>query len=152
MTHSLVPQILELAAPIAQSLNLEVVEVVFHTNQNPPILRVYVRNLVQDTGLADCEQMSQALEECLDTAGIIPDAYILEVSSPGISQVLTTDREFTSFKGFPVRVMASEPVGNRQEWVGQLIRRDDAAVHLSLKGRAIAIPRQVVTRVELTEE
>lgn len=152
MTHPLIPQILDIATPVAESLGLELVGAVFHTNQRPPVLRVDIRSLSTDTGLDDCEQMSRALEAALDEAGTIPDAYVLEVSSPGVPGVLSTDREFISFKGFPVIVTASESYAGHREWIGQLIRRDDAAVHVSVKGRAIAIPRHLVTRVQLTEQ
>ncbi len=84
--------------------------------------------------------MSRALEAALDETDIIPDAYVLEISSPGISRNLETDREFASFKGFPVIVTTSEAYAGHQEWSGQLIRRDENAVHLNQKGRAIAIP------------
>jgi len=151
MAHPLIPQIIELATPVAEDLGLEVVGVVFHTNLNPPVLRLDVRNLQQDTGLDDCEQMSRAMEAALDRANIIPDAYVLEVSSPGISQQLITDREFVSFKGFPVIVSTSQPYEGQQEWKAQLIRRDDTAVYLNQKGRKIAIPRFLITRVQLAE-
>lgn len=36
MTHPLIPQIIELAAPIVQEMGLEVVDVVFQTNKRPP--------------------------------------------------------------------------------------------------------------------
>lgn len=151
MAHPLIPQILDLAGPVAESLGLEVVGAVFHTNQRPPVLRVDIRNPMSDTGLNDCEQMSRSLEAALDAAEIIPDAYVLEISSPGISRLLTTDREFISFKGFGVVVATSEPYAGQQEWTGQLIARDEAAVHINQKGRAIAIPRSLVTRVQLDE-
>ncbi|AKG23210.1 ribosome maturation factor RimP [Calothrix sp. 336/3] len=151
MTHPLVPQIIELAAPVAEQLGLEVVSVVFHTNQSPPVLRIDIRNLQQDTGLDDCERMSRALEVSLDTAEIIPDAYVLEISSPGISRQLTTDREFISFKGFPVIVSTSPPQGGQQDWVGQLIRRDETKLYLNQKGRVVEIPRNLITRVQLDE-
>jgi ribosome maturation factor RimP len=83
---------------------------------------------------------------------IIPDTYVLEISSPGISRELTTDREFISFKGFAVIVRTSEPYEGHKEWRGQLIRRDETEVYLNQKGRAIAIPRQLVTRVQLDEK
>ncbi|MBD2019620.1 ribosome maturation factor RimP [Leptolyngbya sp. FACHB-36] len=151
MAHPLIPQILDLAAPVAESIGLEVVGAVFHTNQRPPVLRVDVRNLTQDTGLSDCERMSHALESTLDAAGIIPDAYVLEVSSPGISRELATDREFVSFKGFPVIVTLAEPYTGQQEWIGQLIGRDEAAIHLSQKGRMITLPRELVAKVQLDD-
>ncbi|MBD1840121.1 ribosome maturation factor RimP [Coleofasciculus sp. FACHB-64] len=152
MTHPLIPQIIDLAAPVAEALDLEVVGAVFHTNQRPPVLRVDIRNCNADTGLDDCERMSRALEAALDAANFIPDAYVLEISSPGISRQLTTDREFISFKGFPVIVTTSEPYEGQQEWTGQLIRRDEEGVYLNQKGRAIAIPRQMVSRVQLDEK
>jgi ribosome maturation factor RimP len=152
MTHPLVPQIIDLATPVAEELELEIVGVVFHTNQRPPVLRVDIRNPQQDTGLDDCERMSRALEATLDAAEVIPDTYVLEVSSPGISRQLTTDREFISFKGFPVIVSTSPPYEGQQEWTGQLIRRDETSVYLNQKGRAIAIPLTQVTKVQLNED
>jgi ribosome maturation factor RimP len=151
MAHPLIPQILNLAAPVAESLGLEVVAAVFHTNQSPPVLRVDVRNKQDDTGLEDCEQMSRALEAALDQVEMIPDAYVLEVSSPGVSRSLTTDREFISFRGFPAIVSASTPHHGQTEWMGNLIKRDEKAVYLNLKGRTIAIPRELVSRVLLAE-
>jgi ribosome maturation factor RimP len=152
MTHPLIPQLIELATPVAQDLGLEVVGAVFHTNRRPPVLRVDIRNCSGDTGLDDCERMSRALEEKLDAVDIIPDAYVLEISSPGIRRELTTDREFMSFKGFSVIVKTSEPYEGQKEWRGQLIRRDDTGVYLNQKGRAIAIPLELVTRVQLDEK
>ncbi len=151
MAHPLIPSILELANPVAQDLGLEVVGAVFQTNQNPPVLRVDIRNPDHDTGLDDCERMSRALEAVLDSTDLIPDTYVLEISSPGVSRLLSTDREFTSFKGFNVLVMTTEPWQGQSQWSGRLIRRDPESVHLNLKGRAIAIPRQFISTVQLTE-
>jgi ribosome maturation factor RimP len=138
MTHPLIPQIIDLATPVATELGLEIVNVVFHTNQSPPILRVDIFNPLQDIGLDDCER-------------IIPDAYILEVSSPGISRQLVTDREFISFKGFPVIISTSPPYEQKQEWIGLLIRRDETTVYLNQKGRVVEIPRDLITRVQIDE-
>jgi ribosome maturation factor RimP len=57
-----------------------------------------------------------------------------------------------SFKGFSVIVKTSEPYEGQKEWRGQLIRRDDTGVYLNQKGRAIAIPLELVTRVQLDEK
>lgn len=152
MTHPLIPQLLDLATPVAENLGLEVVGAVFHTDRRPPVLRVDIRNCSSDTSLDDCERMSRALEEKLDAMDIIPEAYVLEISSPGISRQLTTDREFISFKGFSVIVQTSEPYEGHKEWRGKLIGRDDTGVYLNQKGRAIAIPRPLVTRVQLDEK
>ncbi|NES99771.1 MAG: ribosome maturation factor RimP [Sphaerospermopsis sp. SIO1G2] len=151
MTHPLIPQIIELAKPVAEELGLEIVSIVFHTNQNPPVLRIDIRNPQQDTGLDDCERMSRSLETCLDETGIIPDAYVLEISSPGISRQLETDREFISFKGFPVIISTYPPYEGKQEWIGKLVRRDETKIYLNQKGRIVGIPRSEVTKVQLEE-
>jgi ribosome maturation factor RimP len=148
MTHPLVPPIWELAAPIADSLDLEVVDISFQTNKRPPVLRVDIRNRQGDTGLDDCERMSRAVEAVLDRQPLIPGAYVLEVSSPGVSRRLTTDREFEAFKGFSVLVKTDQPVP--KEWRGNLQGRDETAIYLQQKGKAIAIPRAQVTLVQLS--
>lgn len=153
MAHPLVPQVLDLAAPLAERLGLNVVDAVFQTNHSPPILRIDVRNCAQeDTSLEDCEQMSQALEAALDEVGLIPDAYVLEVSSPGISSQLSSERDFTVFKGFMVEVQLTEPYKDRQIWVGQLVRRDAEILHLTRKGRPIKLPRPLVNTVQLSDQ
>ena len=152
MTHPLVPQIVDLASPLAEKLNLELVEVVFQTNKTPPVLRIDIRNLSQDTGLEDCEQMSRILEAQLDANETIPGAYVLEVSSPGIPRTLTTDREFISFKGFAVIVKTIEPYKKRTQWQGTLQGRDEHSIYINQKGKKITIPRDLVEAVQFDNQ
>ena len=152
MTHPVVPKIIELATPLAQSINLELVDAVFQTNKNPPVLRIDVRNLDTDTSLENCEQMNRILEEKLDLDEIIPGTYVLEISSPGVSRTLTTEREFKAFKGFAVKIKTFAPYKNHKQWQGRLQNRDETAVHINKKGKAIAIPRDLIAKVELDDE
>jgi ribosome maturation factor RimP len=151
MTHPLVPQVIDLAIPVAADLGLEIVGAVFRTNQSPPVLQVNVRNPQQDTGLDDCERLSRSLEAALDEVDLIPDAYVLEVSSPGVSRTLTSDRDFLVFKGFAVEVMLREPYQGKRGWVGKLVLRDDDKIRLNRKGRTIALPRDLVESVDLSD-
>ena len=151
MAHPLIPQITDIANPIATELGLEVVAIIFHTHERPPSLRVDIRNLAADTGLQDCERMSRALETALDATEVIPFAYALEVSSPGTSRELTTDREFNAFSGFVVQVTTHQPLDSKTEWQGQLIRRDETKIYLSQKGRTVEIPRELVSKVSLDD-
>ena len=152
MTHPLVPQIIELASPLAEELNLELVDAVFQTNKTPPILRIDVRNPHANTSLENCEQMSRMLEEKLDLTEIIPGAYVLEISSPGVSRTLSTDRDFIAFKGFAVTIKTFAPYKNKKQWQGRLQHRDETAIHINQKGKAISIPRELVAKVQLDEE
>ena len=153
MTHPLVPQVIDLATPIASDIGLEIVDAVFQTNQSPPVMRIDVRNPNQeDTGLDDCERFSIALTEALDESELIPDAYVLEVSSPGVSEVLESDRDFAVFKGFPVEIRLSEIFKKKDIWHGSLVGRDEENISLNLKGRLVAIPRELVQSVTLSNE
>ncbi len=151
MVHPCIAPVLEIANPIAASLDLEVVNAVFQTNQSPPVLRIDVRSLEGNTGLEDCERMSRALDEALEQANTIPEAYVLEISSPGVPDILNTDQEFISFKGFPVMVQTRDSVKGLQDYRGNLLGRDATHVQLNQKGRALKLPREQVTLVRLIE-
>jgi len=151
MSHPLIPQIFQIAEEVASPLGLEVVDVVLHTNKNPVVLRVDIRNPDQNTGLEDCERMSRALEPTLDEIDLIPHAYVLEISSPGAERQLQGDREFVAFRGFMVNVSTNPPYDGKQIWSGHLISRNETHVTISIKGRINNIPRELVERVELTK-
>ena len=151
MSHPLIPQIFQIAEEVASTLGLEVVDVVLHTNKNPVVLRVDIRNPDQNTGLDDCERMSRSLEPTLDAADLIPQAYVLEVSSPGAERQLQGDREFVAFRGFMVTVGTTVLHEGKQSWSGHLIGRNETHVTISIKGRIVNIPRELVERVELTK-
>jgi len=151
MSHPVIPQVMALARPIAAALDLEVVDAVFQTNQSPPVLRLDVSSKTGDTSLEHCTEMSRSLEEAIEGEALLPDAYVLEVSSPGVSEVLTQDRDFISFKGFPIVVQTTEPYKGQTRWEGTLMRREDEQLLLNLKGRPIKIPRSLVQEVRLGE-
>jgi len=151
MTHPIVPQIIDIATPLAEQLNLEIIAIVFQTNRRPPVLRVDIRNLNTDTGLDDCEKMSRALEAVLDTSNLIEGSYVLEVSSPGTSRILTTDREFTAFKGFDVIVKTRVGIEEQKEWRGKLQGRDEQMVYLNQKGKTLSLERTEITLVQLDD-
>ena len=152
MAHPLAAEFASIAEPIAQSLGLELVNVVFYTNQHPPVMRLDVRNPASaDTSHEDCEAMSRALDVHLEANDPIPGAYVLEISSPGLSSNLSSDRDFEVFKGFSVVVILTEPFKGRTEWLGTLQKRDAEQVWLSQKGRPIKLPRELVQQVKLLD-
>ena len=149
MSHPIVDQLLPLAQPLAQSLGLEILDAVFQTNQSPPVLRLNIRNLENDTGLDDCETLSRQLDELLEQHHLIPDAYVLEISSPGLSDLLTEDRDFVTFRGFPVIINTQETFKGSDEWVGQLVEKNEKSLKINLKGRIVSIPLSIIQQVKL---
>jgi ribosome maturation factor RimP len=149
MTHPLIPQITELATPVAAELGLELVNVNLYTHHRPPALRVDVRNLNGETSLEDCAHMSRVLDDALEAANLIPYAYTLEISSPGAPTNLTTDREFEVFQGFTVSIQLDPPHKGKTALKGQLKERNETSILLTQKGRIIDIPRDLVQAVML---
>lgn len=145
----LLPVVQTLAQQVADQEHLDLVSVQWLTHQSPPILRVEVRHPEKDTSLEDCERLSRALEMALDGLPELEFAYVLEVSSPGLSDYLSSDRDFDAFRGFPVRVTTTAPHRGKTLWEGNLIRRDAENVYLNQRGRSLAIPRSLIASVQL---
>lgn len=77
----------ELLAPIAEVNQVEIYDVEYVKEGSDYYLRAYI-DKPEGVNILDCENVSRALSEALDKADFIPDAYILEVSSPGLGRTL----------------------------------------------------------------
>ena len=104
-----------------------------------------------DVNLDECAAVSGPLAEALEASGLLTMAYVLEVSSPGIGEELLTDRDFVSFRGFPVEVIRKEADGAEVRRTGLLLGRDGQVVQLNERGRILRLPRDEVLRVRLSE-
>ena len=140
-----------LARQVAEAAALAVVGVELQTHRIPMTLQVLVRRADgSDVNLDDCAALSAPLGAALEASALLDAPYVLEVSSPGIGEDLITDRDFTSFRGFPVvvhRLGAAAAAETTQE--GLLLERDAEAVRLNVRGRVVRVPRQEVVRVRL---
>ncbi|GJQ12288.1 hypothetical protein GpartN1_g4685.t1 [Galdieria partita] len=116
-------------------------------------LVVYISHFDAETSpnLGDCSALSRSLSRLLDEEDVIPSSYQLEVSSPGLSEVLVTDKDFSVFRGFPVRVTTSEEHKGKKEFVGRLAGRSLDAILVNCAGKMTKIPRVLVKQVILIE-
>ena len=71
-------------------------------------------------GLDDCERVSRDVSAALDVADIIPHAYQLEVSSPGLDRPLRRERDFARFVGESARIRLVDGVEGRRNFSGTL--------------------------------
>ena len=81
----------ELLTPIAEVSQVEIYDVEYVKEGSDYYLRAYI-DKPEGVNILDCENVSRALSEALDKADFIPDAYILEVSSPGLGRTLKKDK------------------------------------------------------------
>jgi len=102
-----------------------------------------------DVSLDDCAAFSGPLGEAIEAAALIEAPYVLEVSSPGIGEELVSDRDFSSFRGFPVAVTRLESSGAERLQEGLLLGREGDSLQLNVRGRIVRIPREAVLRVRL---
>ena len=123
---------------------LELVDVEY-VRERDYYLRVYID---KDGGIDidDCQALSERLEAILDREDFIPDAYILEVSSPGIDRVLRKPRDFERERGKQVDVMLYAPFDGKKQWTGALTDCDDKI--LTIDG-GIQIPMEQVSQIRL---
>lgn len=92
-------------------------------------LRVYI-DKEGGIDIEDCQALSEKLEEVLDKGNVVPDSYILEVSSPGIDRVLRKPRDFTREQGKKVDVTLYAPREGKKLVVGELTGFDGDAIGL----------------------
>ena len=83
------------------------------------------------TSIDDCEAMSRPLDKKLDEVDPIEQSYCLEVSSAGIERELTKDWHFETCKGQQIVVRLIRPYNGVREFVGTLLKLEDATVYLS---------------------
>jgi ribosome maturation factor RimP len=150
LPHPLNPELERLASQVAHSSGLEVRGVQVLTHRIPMTVQVLVQRIDgSDISLDECAAFSGPLGEAIDASGGLEAAYVLEVSSPGIGEDLQTDREFSSFRGFPVEVLHHAADGSETRREGLLLGRDEQVVLLNVRGRQVRLARDQVLRVRL---
>ncbi len=98
---------------------IELVDVEYVKEYTDYYLRVYI-DKEGGIDIEDCQELSEKLEVMLDEKDIIPDAYILEVSSPGIDRVLRKPRDLTREQGKAVDVILYAPMDGKKNLTGVL--------------------------------
>lgn len=152
MTKRDIPTIVEeLVLPIAQEIGLELVEVEFVKEGPYWYLRVF---LDKDGGveIEDCSLLSHKLGQLLDEQDPIPQAYMLEVSSPGLDRPLKKQADFIKYAGRLVRVKTFAPIDNQKEFIGELKGLEGDDIVLTVNGSQVGIPREKAASIRLEIE
>ena len=93
----------ELLLPIIEEKQFELVDVEYLKEGSNWYLRAYID---KEGGITvdDCELVSRTLSDILDKEDFISDAYILEVSSPGLGRPLKKEKDFQRSLGKEVEI------------------------------------------------
>lgn len=109
----------ELLTPIAEKYGVEIYDIEYVKEGTDWYLRAYI-DKPEGVNITDCENVSRALSDVLDAEDYISDAYILEVSSPGLGRTLKKDRHLEKSLGEEVEIRTYKPIDKRKEFSGIL--------------------------------
>ncbi|WMP18390.1 ribosome maturation factor RimP [Thiothrix lacustris] len=109
------------------------------------LLRIFIDS---DQGITveDCGRVSHQIGASLDVDDLIPVAYILEVSSPGIDRVLFIPAHYALYVGKQIKVRTRLPVEKRRNFVGKLQDANDTHIFMDVEGTAYEIPYEIIDR------
>lgn len=109
----------ELLKPIVEAHQVEIYDVEYVKEGSDYYLRAFI-DKEGGVNINDCEAVSRALSDALDAADFIEEAYILEVSSPGLGRTLKKDRHFEKSIGKEIEIKLFKAVDGCKEFSGIL--------------------------------
>ena len=146
-----------IVGPVAADLDLRLVRVRLYDN-NGLTLQIMAERPDGTMTVGECEALSNAVSPVLDVEDPIPQAYNLEVSSPGIDRPLVRRSDFETWAGHVAKLESASLVNGRKRFKGTILgvdgddlkmRRDDASkdedADFSVPLNALATARLVLT-------
>ena len=160
-------KLISIIEPVLEQSGFELVDLRFLLEQGGWVLRVQVDlplGEVTDLSevpsdrvdLEDCENISRELSAVLDVEDPIPQAYHLEVSSPGIDRPLRTAAHFAHFKGSEAKIQLAAPLhldgGERRNFKGKLVGVIDNKVEIDVDGHTFQLPIDDIDHAKLVPD
>lgn len=141
-------RLMSLTEPVLHRLGYELVDLELVPGRQHSMLRLFI-DRPESVGLEDCERVSREVGALLEAEDPIPNAYTLEVSSPGFDRVLRTRAHFERFVGSRVHVELAAPRGGRRRYTGNLLSVDDSGIHLRVDAERVDVPFEEIGRARL---
>ena len=141
-----------LAEPYIRDAGFDLVEVQSGRETTGWVVRLFIDGPVEGgppVSHADCERVSRDLSAALDVADMIPHAYQLEVSSPGLDRPLRRERDFARYSGRSARIKLAEGVEGRRNFSGTIRGAQAGLVEIECEGRSYQLPIEQVAKANL---
>lgn len=130
----------QLLTPIITENQFELVDVEYVKEVGTWYLRAYIDKPGGIT-IDDCELVSRALSDLLDNNDFITDAYILEVSSPGLTRPLKKDKDYERNIGKPIEFRLFTPLLGTREHTGILKEYSKTSIVVSIGDEELTVER-----------
>jgi ribosome maturation factor RimP len=139
-----------LIEPIVDEAGFELVDAQLVRGGKPWTLRVTIDTPEGDGRVLvdSCAAVSRELGSQLDVADLIPAAYRLEVSSPGLDRPLTREKDFASACGKEVQVETRQPIAGRRRFRGVLVRFEEDVAAIQVDGNEVEISFAEVSKAK----
>ena len=139
--------------PIAEENHVEIYDVEYVKEGSDWYLRCYI-DKEEGVSINDCEAVSRRLSDRLDEADFIQDAYILEVSSPGLGRQLKKDKHLAKSLQTEVDVKTYKPVNGTKEFTGILKAFDENTLTIEMDAsgetKDVTFNRKEIATIKLT--
>ena len=126
----------EILIPIVDELGVELVDVEYVKEGSTWYLRTYIDKPGGIT-IDDCEVVSRRLSDILDEKDYIDEAYIMEVSSPGLGRPLKKEKDFKRSLGEEVEIRTYRMINKQKEFTGILTAYDEKTVTIELEDETL---------------
>ncbi len=125
---------------------------IYNTEYKKEGSEYYLRLFIDKDGgvtIEDCENVSREISPLLDDLTFIKDAYIFEVSSPGIDRVLSRPWHFEKVIGQEIDIKLFAPIDGKKEISGVLKAYSDGDITIEANDKEIIIEKGKAASVKL---
>ena len=133
---------------IVAAHGFELVDVEYVKEGSNFYLRAYI-DKPQGITVEDCEVVSRAFSEKLDEEDFIEDAYIMEVSSPGLGRPLKKEKDYKRSMGKELEIRTYRAVNREKEFYGILTAYDENSVTIDCKGEEKTFQKSDIALIRL---
>ena len=99
--------------------------------------------------IEDCENVSREISPLLDDLTFIKEAYIFEVSSPGIDRHLKKAWHFEKVIGEEIDIKLFAPIDGSKELTGILKEYDGDTITVEVNGKELKIDKSKASSIRL---
>ena len=149
--EKLLEEVRQVVEPILQSQGFELVDLEYQREPQGWVLRIYLDREGGVT-LDDCAEVSGEIGAILEVKELIPNPYVLEVSSPGLTRPLKKPEDFNKYRNRLVKIKLFEPLEGRKNFKGTLLSLEGEKVCMEIEGRVYELPLQGIAKANLEIE
>ncbi len=138
-----------LVEPVLVDMGYELVEVEYMKEFGDYFLNIFIYNET-GVGVDDCEMIARKVSEILDEKDLIPGAYYLEVSSPGLDRPISTNDDLRRNLNKDIEVRLYKAIDNVKNFEGKLIDYNEEDIKIVEEDETErVIPRQSISLMRL---